>query len=374
MRQAEYPLRSTALTGIILRFGIMFLTSIFPLSPLRAATPAQTAALIDADLQAAATHGFGGAMVIMQDGHYLLRRGYGYANRETGRRFTPETIAQIGSITKNFTALAIARLAAEGRIDLGATVGTYIRDAPEPARSLTVNQLLLHRSGLMQSCGEDFDRVSRRQLLETCLSRPLAFNDGAQHYSNLGYSLLALVVEAASGMSWEDYLRRSIWQPLGMRSAGYSFAHRDQSGFASGYMNGNAIPAISSRIGQLAGEDWNLRGNGGIQASADDMLRFLAAIVGPSAIPERARQLLIVPHGPREGHVAEGCGFFFHYADHDAVQAVGNAGSDGVFYSMLIWYPQSHILIYFVGNNGEDAVKSVLRGALRRIRDLPALS
>ena len=326
----------------------------------------EIAAAIDRDLRAAEAAGFGGAVIVQQGGRTLLRRGYGLANRRSNLRFTPATVAQIGSITKTFTGLAVAQLAAAGRIDLDATVGTYLRDAPEPVRSIILRDLAVHRSGLMDACADDFDRIGTARLTTHCMAQPLAHPRGENHYSNMGYSILARIVEAVSGEEWEAYLRRHIWTPLTMPATGFRFAPNGRHAFAHGYRDGVGQPVISDQIRALQGDDWALRGNGGIQASAEDMMRLLNALVSGPGVSAPVRRLMLSPQGPLEDGVAEGLGLFFRNDEQGALWRVGHAGSDGVFMSYVAWFPQSGTLLYFVGNNGEAAVRPVLQSVLRQ--------
>ena len=112
---------------------------------------------IDAVLKDAARHGFGGAVLVEVDGVPILKAGYGYADRARKIPFTVDTVAQIGSITKSMTAMALLQLRDAGRIDLQASVKTYLPEAAEPAASLTLHSLLTHHSGLADTCGEDFE-------------------------------------------------------------------------------------------------------------------------------------------------------------------------------------------------------------------------
>ena len=282
--------------------------ALFSATGAEAQSAAEIVAAIDRDMRAAEAAGFGGAVIVQQGERILLRRGYGFADRSPERRFTPATVAQIGSITKTFTGLAIAQLAAAGRIDLDATVGTYLRDAPEPVRSITLRDLAAHRSGLMDACGDDFDRIGTARLTSHCMAQPLAHPRGENHYSNMGYSILARIVETVSGEDWEAYLRRHVWWPLGLSATGFAFSPNARHAFAHGYLNGAEQPVISDRIRALGGDDWALRGNGGIQASSDDMMRFLNALVRGPELSAPVRRLMLSPQGPMREGVAEGFG------------------------------------------------------------------
>lgn len=338
----------------------------------QAVTPGEAAIQIDRAMRAAEAQGFGGAVIVVHRGTIIIRRGYGFADRERRTRFTPATIAQIGSITKTFTGLAVAQLIAAGRIDPDATVGTYLPDAPEPGRSLVINDILTHRSGLMDACAEDFDNLSAERLVTYCLAQPLEHARGENHYSNMGYSVIARIVEAVTGQSWEIYLRRNVWMPLGMRSTGFRFRTPPRGvSFANGYLENVKQPIISTSIARLSGNDWALRGNGGMQASADDMIRFFRTVLEGPEIAPAVRAVMLAPHGPSSENVREGYGLFFRRTEQGGLWRIGHAGSDGVFLSYLGWYPRSRTLLYFVGNNGETPVREALRPVLQQVGNLP---
>lgn len=320
------------------------------------------AAAVDARMAEAAGHGFNGAVIVETDGKVVLSAGYGFADRQAGRPFTPRTIAQIGSVTKSFTGLAISQLAAGGRIDLKAQVKAYAPEAAEPGASATLEQLLSHSSGLIDDCGEDFERITRNDLLTRCLAKPLAHPPGEDNYSNIGYATLAAVVEKVTGEPWETYLAQHVWRPFGMKDTGWTFPGRPARDFAIGYLKDQPQEVISDRIAAMNGEVWNLKGDGGLQASAEDMLRYWHGI---EAQPPKVRDLMLVRHAPPGVEVVEGHGLAFRFDKDGRLTRIGHAGSDGVFFSYMGWLPASKTFFYFVGSNGDDQVKPVLQDVMR---------
>jgi CubicO group peptidase (beta-lactamase class C family) len=330
---------------------------------------------IDRIMAEAAAKGFGGALIIEQGDDVLLSKGYGFADRNRRVAFGTDTIAQIGSITKSQTGAAIATLIADGHVALDAPVGRYIPEAPEPGRSRTIAQLLSHTSGLLDSCTDDFDEQSESKLVSDCLARPLAHPAGENHYSNVGYSVLALIVERVTGSSWEEAVRERVWQRLGMDHIGFAFAGQEDELFARGYLKNKEQPVISRRIAMLDGNDWALRGNGGLQASSRTMIRFLDGILNlEGGLPQRARELILSPVPGQSGEVQEGFGLAFRYEADGKLVRMGHAGSDGTFFSYLGWLRKNDVRIYFVGNNGEPKVRPVLQQVLRAALELPPAS
>jgi CubicO group peptidase (beta-lactamase class C family) len=326
-------------------------------------------ASIDAAMpDAVQKQGFGGYILMEDRGKPIFSKGYGYANREKKIPFTANTIAQIGSLTKSMTAFAILDLAREGKIDIGKPVKTYLSRAAEPAASATIHQILTHHAGLIDSCGKDFDRLTKEQLLAKCMAKPLAHPPGDDNYSNMGYSILAAIVEQISGKSWEDYLRQHLWQPLGMAHTGFTqFGGAKPDQFAYGYPPGKPRDdVISNSIAKLNGADWNLRGNGGTQSTVLDMERFYRALTGKiPGIPREITKAMTTPRDPIEGEAWESYGFAVRLDRKNKPYRIGFAGSDTVFMSYFGMLPQKDIFIYVVGNNGWDNVKPVISTTLK---------
>ncbi|MEO7541947.1 MAG: serine hydrolase domain-containing protein [Sphingomicrobium sp.] len=334
---------------------------------------AQLVADIDRQLTDEAAKGFGGAVIIKRGDSVVLAKGYGYANREAKIRFTPETIAQIASVTKSQTAAVIATLIAERKISLGDRVSKFVPAAPEPGRSRTITQLLTHSSGLADTCTGDFERQSEAMLVRACLSKPLAFPVGEDNYSNLGYSVLALIIQRVTGKSWESAVRERVWRPLHMNNIDVLFRGRTQTSFARGYEGNRARPLLSQSIKALRGDDWALRGNGSFMASSTTMIQFLDGLLDRrSAFPEAARRMMLQPVVGQGGKTQEGFGLVFRYDDQGKLVRVGHSGSDGAFYNYLGWLPGNDVRFYFVGNNGADDAQRALGMALRGALRLPA--
>jgi CubicO group peptidase (beta-lactamase class C family) len=315
----------------------------------------------------ASSKGFGGAVIVSVKGAPLLKAGYGFANREKRIDFTPATIAQIGSITKPMTAVAILQLAEAGKVDLKARVRVYLSNAPEPTASATIHQLLTHTARLADFCGDDFDVLMKAEFIRRCLAMPLA-HPGGYHYSNMGYSTLAAIVEQVSGQSWEQYLRDNVWRPLGMNCTGFVAFECDRPVFANGYLANKPQGVISERIAKLNGGDWNLRGNGGIQSPATNMERFYRAITGslPGLSPS-VRAGLTTPKEQEEPGVFATYGLALRMGKDGKPFRIGHAGSDGTFFSYIGMLPNQDVFIYLVGNNGGDNVRPLVSASLRML-------
>src|SRR5882724_5732869 len=162
---------------------------------------------------------------VVSDGKVLLAKGYGFANIELGASATADTVYEILSITKQFTAAAIIVLVEEGKIGLDDTVAKYLPDSPASWKDLTVSHLLTHTSGIMDftDIPPFFEQlrldVTPAELLKAVKERPLQFAPGTQwRYSNSNYYLLGQIIEKVSAKKYEEFLHEHIFQPLEMKA------------------------------------------------------------------------------------------------------------------------------------------------------------
>lgn len=181
------------------------------------------AALVEHEVEPDPTQPFWGAVLVVWRGATVLSRGYGYANL-AGLPVDDRTLFDVGSVSKQFTAAAVLRLERDGKLRLSDTLAAHFEDVPSPQRTITLDQLLHHRSGFRQTAATDvksgaFDE-STAAWERHLLSRPLEAAPGTAFvYCNYNYLLLARVVERASGKAFEDYVRANVLAPARMASA-----------------------------------------------------------------------------------------------------------------------------------------------------------
>jgi len=176
--------------------------------------------------QTAAADGYSGTVLLLHHGRPVLSRTYGMANQQLSLPNRPDTIFALGSVTKIFTGIAIARLVQQGKLAYHEKLGTYLDGFPaEIAGAVTIHQLLTHTAGmgdvlrdsggLIHTWSSEAEVTTR--LLELLRAAPLLFAPGTGYaYSNNGYMTLAYVVAAASGQTFYDYVRQHVFRPAGM--------------------------------------------------------------------------------------------------------------------------------------------------------------
>ena len=301
-------------------------------------------------------YGFAGTLLSAHGDAVTLTSGYGSADRERGIPFGPRTLFDIGSLTKQFTAAAILRLAADGRLTVHDSVGRFLRDVPPAKRGITLHHLLTHTSGLPMGLGGDYRRVSRDTLVARALAVGLASAPGARHaYSNVGYSLLAAVVEIASGLPYETFLQTRLFRPAGLRETGYTFAPSVRSRFAVGYVDGARWGIGIDSTAATRGEFWNLLGNGGLQSSVEDLHRWARAlragrVLPPGAVAELMRPHVLAIREYREPGAPLYYGYGWYVWERRGKTVVFHDGSNGIFYASLRLYPDDDRMLAYGSN------------------------
>ncbi|BFH62004.1 serine hydrolase domain-containing protein [Paenibacillus azoreducens] len=183
-----------------------------------------------------------GSILIARNGQVIFKEGFGMANREHKVPNTPATKFRIGSLTKAFTAMGIFQLHEEKKLNINDTLDKYISDYPNGDR-ISIYHCLTNTSGIPNYTSfPDFWSYTMRlpltltQLIDSFKVRDLEFEPGSRFgYSNSGYALLTQIIESVSGMSYSDYIREKICQPLGMYHTGCDDGVRIVSNLASGY-------------------------------------------------------------------------------------------------------------------------------------------
>src|SRR6185369_8859885 len=163
----------------------------------------------------------GAAIAIIKDGAVVYKRGYGSANLEYNVPITPQTVFHVASVSKQFTAFAIAMLASQGKLSLDDDIRKQLPEVPDFGKKITIRHLIHHTSGLrdqwtlLAMAGWRLDDVITKEHIMKMVryQRELNFDPGAEHlYSNTGYTLLAAIVERVSGQSFREYTEANIFK------------------------------------------------------------------------------------------------------------------------------------------------------------------
>lgn len=220
----------------------------------------------------------GCALAVIQDGKIVYSKGYGMASLEHGVAISPQTVFDIGSTSKQFTAASILLLARDGRLALDDDIRKHVPEMPDYGTPVTIRHLLHHTSGireyvtLLAFSGINFQDVAtdEESLVAIARQKSLDFPPGSEHgYSNSGYFLLSVIIERASGKTYRDFAQERIFTPLGMASTqilndhtlviprrATSYGPRQEGGFAVEMSN------------------WEQTGDGGVQTTVEDLAKW----------------------------------------------------------------------------------------------------
>lgn len=304
----------------------------------------------------AADETFSGSVLIAQDGQVLLSRGYGSADRELGISNSPQTRFFIGSVTKQFTAMAILILQSQGRLNVQDPICSYIEDCPAAWEGITIHHLLTHTSGMVVMPADNSypeSPITPRELLDRFEDTPLDFQPGERiSYSNCGYWVLGIIIEQVSGQSYEAFVQQWVLEPLGMHDSGFD---QDANGLAVGYIDQN-----TARPAQVI-ESSFLYSAGALYSTVEDLYRWDQALYIEQLI---SRELLDQMFTPRVslypdavGSVAYGYGWLV--LDHLGRQVVFHGGAIDGFRSWIFRYPDDRITIILLSNQ-EDSQETIL--------------
>ena len=179
----------------------------------------------------------GAALAVVREGKVELMKGYGLADIERNKPVTPSTMFQIASTTKPFTAMGVMMLVEDGKISLDERAIKYLPWLPAVYSDVTVRQLLTHTSGVNRDVRTaNVDNFTADEFKRRFTAAPVAFKPGEKwEYSNNGYILLGLIIEAVSGKSYGDFLAQRIFKPLGMKDTRYNEPPGTQKNRAKGY-------------------------------------------------------------------------------------------------------------------------------------------
>ncbi|MGC5561777.1 serine hydrolase domain-containing protein [Streptomyces sp. FR-108] len=321
--------------------------------------------------------GAGGTVIAAHGDELAYCGGFGAADRARGTPASCRTVYDVMSITKQFTAAAILKLEVMGRLRVSDRIGRFLGPVPEGKRDITIDQLLTHTSGLVEALGDDYSPLTRDELVRQALaSKPRSAPGREFHYSNTGYSLLAAIVEKASGERYEPFLARHLFTPAGMKSTGYVLPRWPRKLVAVEYdSRGRGQGRPLDHPWAADGPYWHLRGNGGMLSTAQDMFRWHRALSGDDVLPEQARRKLFAPHVPVPG-LDGSYGYGWAVRETPAGRTVWHNGGNDWSLAYLTRSLRDGVLVYWVSNhayqdgkwNLEDQAEELTQGVADRVR------
>ena len=325
-------------------------------SPARAQV-ADPAAAADRLFGAMAADRPGAVVLVARGGETLYARAFGAADLEQGTPIAPDTRFHVASVSKQFTALAVALLAREGRIDLREDIRRYLPELPDFGRRIAVADLLHHTSGLRDQwellilSGTDMQSLlTQRAILGLVRAqRELNFAPGTEYrYSNTGYSLAAEIVARVSGMPFRRFVQERIFAPLGMTaSLIYDNAAEIVPRRAQSYATTAAGVVEHRRL------NYSNYGATSMITTATDLARWSRELLAPRLFDPALIRSLHEPARLADG-TASNYGLGLYKAKIRGREAVLHGGSDAGFRALVATYPAEGATIVILSNGAAD--------------------
>ncbi|GAB4524452.1 MAG: hypothetical protein Tsb0010_08390 [Parvularculaceae bacterium] len=307
---------------------------------------------------------FTGAALVARRDARLSAAAYGVADTETGRPNRVDTPFHTGSMGKMFAAVAIARLVEAGKLGFDDRVGDHVPDLPEAFGRVTIGQLLSHTAGYGDFFGPGNMAAVRAarstaDFLPLILAQEPDFAPGERfRYSNSGFAMLGIVVEEVSGQSYEDFLRKEIFEPAGMTGVHFEITPDAAIGMTRATPTGERSetprrsPAMDT-YGMAAG---------GIFSTVGDMHRFMAALLDGRLLKPETVAILHSRHAgeenPRRGRAVNyGYGFILEAE----IGAVGHGGGGPGVNGDLRGHPETGWIVAALGNADPPQASLMMR-------------
>ena len=290
------------------------------------------------------------SVAIVIDNKIDYTGGFGFSDIENRVRAKPETIYRLASISKPITAIAVMQLVDAGKIDLDAPVQKYVPGFPEKKWPLTTRHLLSHLGGVRHykrpgeiNSTKHYPKL--KEALEQFADDPLIFEPGTQYkYTTYGYNLLGCVVEAASGESFPDYLKKTIFTPAKMETAQTDNLYRIIPNRAQGYrwvkgkIQNSALADTSNKIP-----------GGGLCSTVSDLAKLAIAMQSDRLVKPETRKEMYQPATLENGRPIR-YGYGWNIRTHQGRKEVGHSGGQQRVTTWLYMVPETKGAIVLMSN------------------------
>jgi CubicO group peptidase (beta-lactamase class C family) len=308
----------------------------------------QISAKIDEYLKAAVKFDqFSGSVLVARDGKPIFSKGYGMANIELNVPNTPKTVFRIGSLTKQFTSMAIMQLEERGKLSVNDGICKYLENCPAAWQAVTIRHLLTHTSGIPNFTGlPDWDDklsaqpYTREGFVSLFRDLPLQFAPGEKmKYSNSGYYLLGLIVEKVSDKKYEEFLNENIFVPLGMKNSGSDDSRSILQNRAAGYdWSGNSF--VNTRYLNML----NTFSAGSLYSTTEDLLLWDKALSTEKLVSRKSLNEIFTPF---KNEYAYG----WRIAKRFDRNTTEHSGSINGFSAAILRFPAERVTVIILSNS-----------------------
>lgn len=311
--------------------------------------------------------GPGGSFMVAKGGKVVYDKAFGKSNLELGINLTTRNIFQMGSITKQFTAIAILMLEEQGKLNVKQTISTYIPDYPS-GDSITLHHLLTHTSGIkdftkMKSLKDIAQKeMTPKMLVDFFKNEPIEFKPGEKfEYNNSGYVLLGYIIELVSGESYEEFINNNIFKKAGMNHSYYANDRQIINNRASGYQKKESGYVNKTMINYSVPF-----ASGSLMSTTHDMLKWQNALNKNTLLSDKISKKAFTQYKLNNGE-AFTYGYGWHLKEIKQTPIREHGGSIFGFKSMGVYIPSEDL--YVIGFTNCDCISPT-----QLVRDIAAIS
>ncbi len=345
-------------------------------------TPTVPPSLINAQINALlnqqiARHQFSGSVLVARGGQVLLSSGYGMADLNQQVPNTPDTRFYLGSVTKQFTAMAILMLQHLGKLDVNDKLCAHLSECPPSWQPVTLHEVLTHTSGISQLDDSQLSAASPDAWINSFDNYSLEFPAGSQEdYCNICYQVLAYVVEKVSGEPYSQFIQQEILDPLNMKESGFdSAAHYSQPNHATGYESWQV------EADQLGRENMDPRwsflfGSGLLYSTVSDLYLWDQALYTNTLISRQSLETAFTPYITSNLFPTSryGYGWFITRSPVPGHPLIWHDGVIDGFRNYIGRYIDDHITIIILSNLSTVDVLSLAHSIEQIVFAKPAIS
>ena len=290
---------------------------------------------------------FWGSVLVARKGRILLARGYGFADYARTPN-TPRTLYELASASKQVAAVAILHLEQRKKLAVTDTLNRFFKKVPRDKKAIQIHHLLTHTSGISGKVGVPYaSRITRKEYVKTMLAEPLIAKPGEEfHYCNVGYALLAAIVEVVSRTSFENYVEKWLFKPAKMEDTGFI---RDLDLIRSGRASARRTRGSTMWSAANWHWGWGYRGMGGVVTTVLDLLRWDRALRSDVVLGEKARKAMYTPF--KNGYAY---GWRVEPTERGTTR-VHHAGGVAGYGTNIVRYLEENVAIFVLTNNGQAA-------------------
>ena len=295
----------------------------------------------------------GCVILVVKKGDTLYKKAFGTADLELNVPMKPDMVFRIGSITKQYTGIAILQLVEQGKISLQDSIQKFIKNFPYKGHTITIENLLAHTSGIVDYEVLNFPipnaiRIDfpAKQIIDSLEKLPLDFVPGSKfNYSNSNYFLLAYIIEQLSGKSYKDYLTENIFKPANLLNTFYDDPETLIPNRVSGYAKNGLRYQNAGYISMT-----QVYGAGALLANVEDMYKWHQALYAYKLVKKETLEKAFTPFKFSDGKLSEyGYGWFIK--NRNNTKSIEHSGGIDGFQSDEIYFPQQDIFIAALYNS-----------------------